>query len=136
MMDAELTHGLNNLFHEWGETVLLGAAADKIARTPVGDPEVVLSNGARFRPGTILFAADRTPKIEELDRHAAGVRIDSRGQNWCWVIGAAVLRELSKYDFAIGVLERNSEVAQEHRQAIPALFMAASTPPPEHCRPD
>ena len=29
------------------------------------------------------------------------------------VIGAAVARELSKYDLAIGVLERNSEVAQE-----------------------
>jgi NAD(P) transhydrogenase len=80
MMDGELTHRLNNLFYEWGATVLLGASADKIARTPAGDLEVVLSTGARFQPDTILFAAGRTPNFEELDLHAAGVRIDPRGQ--------------------------------------------------------
>jgi NAD(P) transhydrogenase len=79
MMDGELTHRLNNLFHQWGVTVLLGASADKIARTPAGDLEVVVSTGAKFRPDTILFAGGRAPNTEELDLHAAGVRVDSRG---------------------------------------------------------
>jgi NAD(P) transhydrogenase len=71
---------MDELFSKWGVTVVLGAAADTIARTAAGNLEVLLSTGAKFRPDTVLFAAGRTANTEGLDLDAAAVKIDSLGR--------------------------------------------------------
>jgi len=80
MMDGEMSRRMDGLFRKWGVTVVLGAAADTIARTAAGKLEVLLSTGAKFQPDTILFAAGRTANTEGLNLDAAGVKIDSRGR--------------------------------------------------------
>ena len=80
MMDGEMSRRMDDLFRRWGVTVVLGAAADTIARTAAGNLEVSLSTGAKFQPDTILFAAGRAANTEGLDLDAAGVKTDSRGR--------------------------------------------------------
>jgi NAD(P) transhydrogenase len=80
MMDGEMSRRMDELFSKWGVTVVLGAAADTIARTAAGNLEVLLSTGAKFRPDTVLFAAGRTANTEGLDLDAAAVKIDSLGR--------------------------------------------------------
>jgi NAD(P) transhydrogenase len=80
MMDREMSHRLDDLFRRWGVTVVLGAGADTIARAAAGNLEVVLSNGAKLQPDTVLFAAGRASNTEELDLDAAGVKTDSLGR--------------------------------------------------------
>jgi NAD(P) transhydrogenase len=71
---------VDELFRKWGVTIVLGAAADTIARTAAGMLEVSLSTGAKFQPDTVLFAAGRASNTEGLDLDAAGVKVDSRGR--------------------------------------------------------
>ena len=80
MMDGEMSRRMDDLFRRWGVTVVLGAAADTIARTAAGNLEVSLSTGAKFQPDTILFAAGRAANTEGLELDAAGVKTDSRGR--------------------------------------------------------
>jgi NAD(P) transhydrogenase len=79
MMDGELSSRMDELFHQWGVTVLLGVAAETIARTTAGKLEVLLSSGTKLQPDTILFAAGRAANTEGLDLDAAGVKTDSHG---------------------------------------------------------
>ena len=79
-MDGEMSHRMDELFRKWGVTLVLGAAADSIARTAAGNLEVALSNGAKLQPDTILFAGGRAANTEGLGLDAAGVEIDSRGR--------------------------------------------------------
>jgi NAD(P) transhydrogenase len=80
VMDGELSGRMDELFRQWGVTVLLGVAAETIARTTAGQLEVLLSSGTKLQPDTILFAAGRTANTEGLDLDAAGVKIDSHGR--------------------------------------------------------
>jgi NAD(P) transhydrogenase len=80
MMDGEMSRRMDELFRKWGVTVVLGAAADTIARAAAGNLEVLLSTGAKFQPDTVLFAAGRTANTEGLDLDAAAVKIDSLGR--------------------------------------------------------
>jgi NAD(P) transhydrogenase len=80
MMDGEMSRRMDELFRKWGVTVVLGAAADTIARTAAGNLGVLLSTGAKFQPDTVLFAARRTANTEGLDLDAAAVKIDSLGR--------------------------------------------------------
>jgi NAD(P) transhydrogenase len=80
MMDGEMSRRVDELFRKWGVTIVLGAAADTIARTAAGMLEVSLSTGAKFQPDTVLFAAGRASNTEGLDLDAAGVKVDSRGR--------------------------------------------------------
>jgi NAD(P) transhydrogenase len=80
MMDGEMSRRMDELFRNWGLTVVLGAGADTIVRTAAGDLEVLLSTGAKFQPDTVLFAAGRAANTEGLDLDAAGVKTDSGGR--------------------------------------------------------
>jgi NAD(P) transhydrogenase len=72
MMDGEMSRRMDELFRKWGVTVVLGAAADTIARTAAGNLGVLLSTGAKFQPDTVLFAAGRTANTEGLDLECCG----------------------------------------------------------------
>jgi NAD(P) transhydrogenase len=80
MLDGEMSRRMDELFRKWGVTVVLGAAADTIARSAAGNLEVLLSTGAKFQPDTVLFAAGRTANTEGLDLDAAAVKIDTLGR--------------------------------------------------------
>src|SRR5260221_4916270 len=80
MMDGEVSRRVEGLSREGGGPVVVGAAADTIARTAAGNLEVLLSTGAKFQPDTVLFAAGRTANTEGLDLDAAAVKIDSLGR--------------------------------------------------------
>jgi NAD(P) transhydrogenase len=80
MMDGEMSRRMDELFRNWGVTVMLGAAVDTIARTATGTLEVALTTGPKFRPDTVLFAGGRVANTEGLDLDAAGIKVDSRGR--------------------------------------------------------
>jgi len=79
MMDGEVADRMEQLFREWGITVMFGATADRV--TPRGDGlEVHLSNGKFLLADTILFAAGRIANTHNLGLEAAGIAMDSRGR--------------------------------------------------------
>ena len=79
MMDDEISDLMEELFDEWGVTVLFGASVDHVV---AGDDllTVRLSTGKTLRPDTLLFAAGRVPNIEGLGLERAGVALDGRGR--------------------------------------------------------
>ena len=79
MMDREVTCRMEQLFRDWGITVLLGATADGVTQKGEG-LEVTLSNGTKLFPDTILFAAGRVANTQNLGLEAAGVDLDPRGR--------------------------------------------------------
>jgi len=79
-MDGEMSRRMDDLFRMWGLPVVLSATADTITRTAPRILEVVLSTGAKFQPGTRLFAAGRVATTDGLDLDAAGVKTDSLGR--------------------------------------------------------
>jgi NAD(P) transhydrogenase len=79
MMDAEVSACMEELFKDWGVTVLFGCTVESVA--PTGDVlEVRLSTGKRLFPDTLLFAAGRVANTEDLGLDAAGVDVESRGR--------------------------------------------------------
>lgn len=79
MMDDEISGLMEELFDEWGVTVLFGATVDRVVA--VDDCLTIrLSTGQTLRPDTLLFAAGRVPNIEGLGLDAAGVALDGRGR--------------------------------------------------------
>lgn len=79
MMDGEISNRMEQLFREWGVTVLFGATADGVS--PKGDGlEVNLSTGKHLIADTILFAAGRIANTQNLGLETAGIALDSRGR--------------------------------------------------------
>jgi NAD(P) transhydrogenase len=79
MMDGEMSRRMATLFANWGVRVVFGSTAETVAAAG-GKLEVLLSNGEKLQPDTVLFAAGRVANTEGLDLEAAGVRLDSRGR--------------------------------------------------------
>lgn len=79
MMDGEISERMEQLFTQWGITVVFGATVDRIAQKRDG-LEVELSNGKTLFPDTVLFAAGRVPNTEGLGLESAVVAVDSRGR--------------------------------------------------------
>jgi NAD(P) transhydrogenase len=87
VMDGEISAYMERLFQEWDITVLFGATVDSAVASGAG-LAVVLSNGQRLFPDTLLFAAGRIANTAGLGLEALGVALDSRGrivvdQNFC-----------------------------------------------------
>jgi NAD(P) transhydrogenase len=79
MMDGEMSRRMATLFAKWGVRVVFESTAETVAAAS-GKLEVLLSNGEKLQPDTVLFAAGRVANTEGLDLEAAGVRLDSRGR--------------------------------------------------------
>ena len=78
-MDGEIASRMEELFRQWGLTILFGSIVDSVAQKGDG-LEVHLSTGERLFPDTLLFAAGRVANTENLDLGSAGVDVDSRGR--------------------------------------------------------
>ena len=79
VMDGEVAARMEDLFRQWGITVLFGSTVERAAAGAVG-LEVTLSTGERLLPDTLLFAAGRIANTQGLGLEALGVRLDSRGR--------------------------------------------------------
>ena len=79
VMDGEVSARMEELFREWGITVLFGSTVEHAAAKGAG-LEVTLSTGERLSPDTLLFAAGRIANTEGLGLEALGVKLDSRGR--------------------------------------------------------
>jgi NAD(P) transhydrogenase len=79
MMDGEVSDNMEQLFKDWGVTILFGATADTIVQR--GDLlEVKLSTGETLFPDTVLFAAGRVANTENLGLEAADIAVDACGR--------------------------------------------------------
>ncbi len=78
-MDGEVSGCMEQLFRQWGITVLFGATVESAAASGTG-LEVVLSTGQKLFPDTLLFAAGRIANTQGLGLEALGVDVDSRGR--------------------------------------------------------
>jgi NAD(P) transhydrogenase len=79
MMDGEISERMEQLFTQWGITVVFDATVDRIAQRRDG-LEVKLSTGKTLLPDTVLFAAGRVANTEGLGLESAGIAMDSRGR--------------------------------------------------------
>lgn len=79
MMDGEISERMEQLFRQWGITVVFDATIDRVDRRGDG-LEVKLSTGEMHFPDTVLFAAGRVANMEGLGLESAGVAVDSRGR--------------------------------------------------------
>jgi NAD(P) transhydrogenase len=78
-MDGEIAGRMEELFKNWGITVLFGPMLDSVAPNRDG-LEVKLSTGETLFPDTVLFAAGRVPNTQDLGLESAGIPLDSRGR--------------------------------------------------------
>jgi NAD(P) transhydrogenase len=78
-MDGEVSARMEDLFREWGITVLFGSTVENAAGNAAG-LEVALSTGERLFPDTLLFAAGRSANTQGLGLESLGVELDSRGR--------------------------------------------------------
>lgn len=79
VMDGEVSARMEELFREWGITVLFGSTVERAAAKGVG-LEVTLSTGETLFPDTLLFAAGRIANTQGLGLEASGVELDTRGR--------------------------------------------------------
>jgi NAD(P) transhydrogenase len=79
MMDGEISERMEQLFTQWGISIVFDATLDRIAQKRDG-LEVELSNGETLFPDTVLFAAGRVANTEGLGLESVGVALDSRGR--------------------------------------------------------
>jgi NAD(P) transhydrogenase len=78
-MDDEIAKRMEDLFKEWGITILFGSTVESIGAKD-DFLEVKLSDGKSLRPDTVLFAAGRAANTEGLRLETVGVHLDPRGR--------------------------------------------------------
>jgi NAD(P) transhydrogenase len=78
-MDGEVAQQMEALFREWGIAVALGTTVQSAAAS-AANLDVVLADGQRLHPDTLLFASGRVANTQGLGLEEAGVELDSRGR--------------------------------------------------------
>ncbi len=78
-MDGEVAGQMEALFRHWGIAVVFGASVQSAAAGTSG-LDVVLSDGQRLHPDTLLFAAGRVANTQGLGLEEADVELDARGR--------------------------------------------------------